>query len=44
MTLRSNYQRNLYKRHALIPSGNSSFKKVMEKESIPVLESLYLNW
>ena len=36
--------KELYKRHALIPSGNSSFKKVMDKESIPVLESLYLNW
>ena len=35
--------KELYKRHALIPSGNSSFKKVMDKESIPVLESLYLN-
>lgn len=36
--------RELYKRHELIPSGNSSFKKVMDKESVPVLESLYLNW
>lgn len=33
-----------YKRHVFIPSGNSSFKKVMGKESIQVLESLYLNW
>lgn len=36
--------KELYKRHEFIPSGNSSFKKVMNKESIQVLESLYLNW
>ncbi|WP_118796359.1 Dam family site-specific DNA-(adenine-N6)-methyltransferase [Haemophilus haemolyticus] len=36
--------KELYKRHELIPSGNSSFKKVMDKESIQVSESLYLNW
>ena len=36
--------KELYKRHAFIPSGNSSFKKVMDKESVKVLESLYLNW
>lgn len=36
--------RELYKRHKFIPSGNSSFKKVMDKENIQVLESLYLNW
>lgn len=36
--------KELYKRHALIPSGNSSFKKVMDKEKMQVLESLYLNW
>lgn len=36
--------KELYKRHALISSGNSSFKKVMDKENIQVLESLYLNW
>lgn len=36
--------KGLYKRHEFIPSGNSSFKKVMDKESIQVLESLYLNW
>lgn len=35
---------NLYKRHVLIPSGNSSFKKVMDKENVQVFESLYLNW
>lgn len=36
--------KNLYKRHEFIPSGNSSFKKVMDKENMQVLESLYLNW
>lgn len=36
--------KDLYKRHEFIPSGNSSFKKVMDKENIQVLESLYLNW
>ena len=36
--------KELYKRHEFIPSGNSSFKKVMDKESVQVLESLYLNW
>lgn len=36
--------KELYKRHELIPSGNSSFKKVMDKERVQVLESLYLNW
>ena len=36
--------KELYKRHEFIPSGNSSFKKVMDKENIQVLESLYLNW
>lgn len=35
---------DLYKRHQLLPSGNSSFKKVMDKESLQVYESLYLNW
>ncbi len=34
----------LYKRHEMIPSGNSSFKKVMDKQSQQVHESLYLNW
>ena len=34
----------LYKRHEMIPSGNSSFKKVMDKEKKQVFESLYLNW
>ena len=36
--------KELYKRHEFIPSGNSSFKKVMDKQNIQVLESLYLNW
>ena len=36
--------KELYKHHEFIPSGNSSFKKVMDKKSIQVLESLYLNW
>ena len=36
--------KELYKRHELIPSGNSSFKKVMDKEQMQVYESLYLNW
>lgn len=36
--------KELYKRHEFIPSGNASFKKVMDKESMQVFESLYLNW
>ncbi len=36
--------KELYKRHEMIPSGNSSFKKVMDKQSLKVYESLYLNW
>ncbi len=36
--------KELYKRHELIPSGYSSFKKVMDKKPQAVLESLYLNW
>ena len=35
---------NLYKRHVFIPSGNSSFKKVMDKQNLQVFESLYLNF
>jgi DNA adenine methylase len=34
----------LFKRHELILSGNSSFKKVMDKEKLQVYESLYMNW
>lgn len=36
--------KELYKRHELIPSGNSTFKKVIDKETQPVFESLYLNY
>lgn len=36
--------KDLYRRHELIPSGNSSFKKVMYKQNLQVFESLYLNW
>jgi len=36
--------KELYKRHEFITSGNSSFKKVIDKENMQVLESLYLNW
>lgn len=36
--------KELYKRHELLPSGNSSFKKLMDKEKMQVFESLYLNW
>lgn len=34
----------LYRRHILIPSGNSTFRKVIDKETEQVLESLYLNY
>lgn len=36
--------KELYKRHIMLDSGNSSFKKVMDKRSEKVCESLYLNW
>jgi len=36
--------KELYKRHLMLSSGNSSFKKVMDKKSETVLESLYLNY
>ena len=36
--------KDLYKRHLMLPSGNSSFKKVMDKKSEAVYESLYLNY
>lgn len=36
--------KELYKRHEFIPSGNSTFKKVTDKETEKVLESLYLNF
>lgn len=35
---------NLYKRHLFLDSGNSSFKKVMDKKVEKVKESLYLNY
>ena len=36
--------KELYNRHILIPSGNSTFKKVIDKETEKVFESLYLNY
>ena len=36
--------KELYKRHIFVASGNSSFKKVMDKESQQVYESLYMNY
>ena len=36
--------KELYKRHEFLPSGNSTFKKVIDKETEKVLESLYLNF
>lgn len=36
--------KELYKRHLYISSGNSSFKKVMDKQNQLVLESLYMNY
>lgn len=36
--------KELYKRHEFIDSGNSTFKKVINKETEKVLESLYLNY
>lgn len=36
--------KELYKRHLFISSGNSSFKKVMDKENQKVFESLYINY
>jgi len=38
------FPKELYKRHKFIPSGNSTFKKVIEKENEKVFESLYLNF
>jgi DNA adenine methylase len=40
----TNLPENLFKRHWLIESGNSSFKKVMDHQSQMVLESVYLNF
>lgn len=36
--------KDLYKRQLMLPSGSSSFKKVMDKENEQVYEALYLNW
>jgi len=36
--------KELYKRHLLLPSGNSTFKKVQDKKVEKVFESLYLNY
>lgn len=36
--------KELYKRHEFLPSGNSTFKKVIDKETQKVFESLYLNF
>ncbi len=36
--------RSVYKRHELLPSGNSTFKKVIDKKREEVWESLYLNF
>lgn len=36
--------KELYKRHELLLSGNSTFKKVIDKETESVFESLYLNF
>lgn len=41
---RVDFPKELYARQELIPSGNSSFKKVIDKEQQQVYESLYLNW
>lgn len=35
---------DIFEHKLYIPSGNSSFKKVMDKEKNPVLEALYLSW
>lgn len=39
-----NLPKELYVRHELIHSGNSTFRKVIDKETEKVLESLYLNF
>jgi DNA adenine methylase len=36
--------KELYKQHLMLSSGNSSFKKVMDKKNEIVYESLYLNF
>lgn len=39
-----NIPKNLYKRHEMICSGDSCFKRVMDKTNVDVYESLYMNW
>lgn len=39
-----NIPKDLYKRHEFLPSGNSTFKKVIDKETEKVFESLYMNF
>lgn len=39
-----NMPKNIYKRHVLIHSGNSTFRKVQDKKIEKVHESLYLNY
>ncbi len=39
-----NLPKKLFKRHLLLESGNSSFKKVMDKQIESVKESIYLNF
>lgn len=39
-----NLPKELYKRHELLPSGNSTFRKVIDKENEKVFESLYMNY
>ncbi|WP_302681852.1 Dam family site-specific DNA-(adenine-N6)-methyltransferase [uncultured Ruminococcus sp.] len=36
--------KELYKRHEFLPSGNSTFKKVIDGETEKVFESLYMNY
>lgn len=36
--------KELYRQHLMLSSGNSSFKKVMDKTSEIVMESLYINY
>lgn len=38
------FPKGLARRHVMIPSGNSSFRKVINQKIEPVTESLYLNW
>ena len=36
--------KNLYREHIFLPSGNSTFKNVIDKKTEKVVESLYLNF